>query len=677
MTESEVLELTKSLKIGKRLPSAVYLHRSLIAELPEELGALVSRIATALKLSDSEWNVVKIHQDWPRISYLSYPDFDDSPYPSLTASKIIDLARKKVRDMSFRDDPNPPILHRKELLVPSTYPGREEFELVTREGEEAGLYEDSRRIGFQKNWETLVQSKGYEIVDGRLFRASSVSVDAGVDIQRERTAISRTQLSAPLQLLSRLGYLDSRYSICDYGCGRGDDLEILESLAVDAVGWDPNHRPEGERLPSDIVNLGFVINVIDDREERDYALRAANQLASKVLIVSAMIASDSHIAKFKPFKDGVITSRKTFQKYYDQSELKEYIERTLGMPAIPAASGIFLVFKDEEFEAGYRFARYGRKKRERQRVHRKTKAERLRQLIDDNSELCEDYWNASLVRGRWLAVGEFDNSEKLKEVFGSIRKAQKALLEVFDESLLLASEARREDEIVFGQAMAYFQGRSPFSQLPKDLKTDIRYFYGTYRELQRKSQELLSSLTDTTCIEGACAQLAASIPHYLEKEKSLTVSAAKIGELPLVLRSYIGCAEQLIGAADQYDLVKIHIHTGKVSVMSYEGFADKPLPALVERIKVDLWNQRVSYYDYVDDFSPKPLFWKSKLMDPRGGEHKKQQSFDKKLDELGIAPDNPHLGFSFETIKEVLAAKRIEIRGHRFYRITASNEDAR
>lgn len=670
MIEEEVLQLVCGLQIGKRLPSAVYLHRSLLSEAPKPLSELIFRISNALKLSESDWNIVKVHQDWPRISYLNYPEFNSEPYPVLRSSKIIDLARKSVREMSFEDDPNPPILHRKELLVPADYPAREEFELITAEGEAAGLYEDARRIGFRKNWETLINSMGYEVVDGRLFRASAVSTNETDDIQRDRTAISRTQFSAPMQLLSRLGYLEGQYSVCDYGCGRGDDLEILDSLGVDAVGWDPNHRPEGERLPSDIVNLGFVINVIEDREERDYALRAAYNLANQALIVSAMIASDSHIAKFKPFKDGVITSRKTFQKYYDQSELKEYIEQTLGASALPAASGIFLVFKDEEFEAAYRFARYGRKKRERQRIHRQTKAEKLRQLIEENTEICDAYWAESIERGRWLATAEFSESEKLKELFGSMRKTQKALLEVFDEQELSEAEVRREEEIAFGQAMAYFQGRSPFSQLPLELKTDIRYFFGTYRDLQRKSQELLSSLTDTENIESACLQLSESIPHFIEEEKSLTLPANRIGDLPLTLRSYIGCAEQLIGNAEQYDLIKIHMHTGKVSVMSYDGFAEKPLPALIERIKVDLWNQRVHYYDYVDEFRPRPLYWRSKFMDTEEDGFKKQLSFDSKLDELGLAPDNPHFGFSFDQVQEILTAKGLEVRGHRFYKKT-------
>ncbi len=45
-------------------------------------------------------------------------------------------------------------------------------------------------------------------------------------------------------------------------------------------------------LESDIVNLGYVINVIESAEERQEALLKAWQLTRQVLIVSAQILID-------------------------------------------------------------------------------------------------------------------------------------------------------------------------------------------------------------------------------------------------------------------------------------------------------------------------------------------------------------------------------------------------
>ena len=57
----------------------------------------------------------------------------------------------------------------------------------------------------------------------------------------------------------------------------------------------------------------------------------------------------------------------------------------------------------------------------------------------------------------------------------------------------------------------------------------------------------------------------------------------------------------LYGELESIQLVKLHLASGKVSFLGYENFDAEPLPRLIERIKVDLWNQRVRFYDYVDD----------------------------------------------------------------------------
>ena len=51
-----------------------------------------------------------------------------------------------------------------------------------------------------------------------------------VSVARHKTAIGRSQLSAPMQMLARHGFLDGEHSIIDYGCGRGDDIAIFIEL---------------------------------------------------------------------------------------------------------------------------------------------------------------------------------------------------------------------------------------------------------------------------------------------------------------------------------------------------------------------------------------------------------------------------------------------------------------
>ena len=93
------------------------------------------------------------------------------------------------------------------------------------------------------------------------------------DVERHRTALRRSDLSKPVQCLLRDGILAGGYSFLDYGCGRGDDFRRLSDLGYDCAAWDPKHRPDGDRRESDVVNLGYVVNVIEDAIERAETLR--------------------------------------------------------------------------------------------------------------------------------------------------------------------------------------------------------------------------------------------------------------------------------------------------------------------------------------------------------------------------------------------------------------------
>src|SRR5690606_31980514 len=130
-------------------------------------------------------------------------------------------------------------------------------------------------------------------------------------VERHLTAINRGKLSTPMQLLAQHGFLDGRFSVLDYGCGKGDDVRELEAHGLDVVGWDPVYANEPNLRRCDLVNLGFVRNVIEDPKERAEALRRAYAYAAKLLIVSVMIGGESVNGQFALFSDGVLTSRKT------------------------------------------------------------------------------------------------------------------------------------------------------------------------------------------------------------------------------------------------------------------------------------------------------------------------------------------------------------------------------
>ena len=151
MDYKEYKALVDQIKIGKQLPDSIYVHNSSLSGIPEKLTTITIKIADLLKISDDAWNIVKFNKRDFKLSLLSYPTFESYAYPALDHSFTINLAKLSVREASYKESINPPILHRKETFVSDDYPLREEFCGITKEGESIGLYENTRTIGFKQS----------------------------------------------------------------------------------------------------------------------------------------------------------------------------------------------------------------------------------------------------------------------------------------------------------------------------------------------------------------------------------------------------------------------------------------------------------------------------------------------------------------------------------------------
>ena len=203
-------EIVSSVSLGKQLPDSTYIHNSALSELPSELSSVLEKIAAALKIPVTDWNILKLYKRDFKIAFLSYPDFETYSYPALKHSFTVDLSNLTVRKSSYEKSDNPPILHRKETFVKSDFELQPLFKEITAEGEGIGLYKNPRSIGFKKNWERLISNKGYFLDKaGRLHpkanpevNGSVVSLTKEVEIERHKTAIDRNQLSQPMQILA-------------------------------------------------------------------------------------------------------------------------------------------------------------------------------------------------------------------------------------------------------------------------------------------------------------------------------------------------------------------------------------------------------------------------------------------------------------------------------------------
>ncbi|USD59501.1 DNA phosphorothioation-associated putative methyltransferase [Vibrio sp. SCSIO 43140] len=659
----------KKVSVGKQLPDAVYFHRDAIASIPLVLQKFIPAVAKAVNLPDEQWNLVKLFKNEFRLSLLYYPDFYSDSYPALEQSLNVDLAKLSHKVTCYRTSDNPPILHRKETMLPedNEYVGL--FRNITEEGERAGLYENTRTIGFKRSWLNLIAKKGYELIDGRLHPATTTddSLDE-IGIDRHRTAIVRHELSAPMKLLAKSGFLDGRYSIFDYGCGRGDDLRELEAHGLDALGWDPNFQPDNEKVRSDVVNLGFVLNVIEDRDERLEALLRAWDLADKVLVVSVMLANESYISQFKPYKDGVITSRNTFQKYYAQSEIKAYVEHSLQEDAIAAGPGIFYVFKDKLEEQSYLQNKYKRSHAWQQLtspapIEAKDKA---KLVISQNSELFEGFWNRCLDLGRLPANDEFSRSEEVRSLVGSHKKTFSLLSEMYDTKMFEAAEKERKEDLLLFFSMGLFEKRKPYTQQPETLKRDIKALFSDYNAALSLATELLFTIADTELIEQQSAKAGKQLPASIFNEgHSLIFHKSYINELPLLLRVYVGSALQMYGEIDDnVDLIKVHTTSGKLSLMCYDDFSSS-VPKLVERIKIKMADQDIDFFDYIDEGRQPPLLNKHLLMSESEESYSKQLSFDKRLAKLcGIVFDREVI-IHRATFDQILKDNNKKLSGYR------------
>ena len=236
-----------------------------------------------------------------------------------------------------------------------------------------------------------------------------------MEIARHRTAITRSKLSRPLRLAAEAGLLGEATTVTDYGCGRGGDLRRLKDRGVDAVGWDPVHRPGGERRRSSLVNLGYVLNVIEKPAERAETLKLAWDLAEDVLVVSALVTVDTRTMAV-PFGDGVVTSRGTFQKYFDQKELENYVRSTLQTDPVALGMGVFAVAREASTRANLLASRF----RHRSRLPDTLTAEAI---FQQNREWLEPLVAFVKERGRLPRKGERSRFDDVTERFGTLSRA--------------------------------------------------------------------------------------------------------------------------------------------------------------------------------------------------------------------------------------------------------------
>lgn len=652
----------EAISFGKRVGTHLYLHRCAQNDLPQILRSIASLGESVAKAHQFTFDILKFGLRRPSLSLLSYPGFFEDPFPILEASARLDLATHAFEITDYSARASKPVLHRKELMLPQGHAAISDAQELTRQAEELGLFEHPTSIGTQRGWERVLSENGVELQRGRLVRTglcpSSPSIETK-SVQRHRTALSRDRLSVPFQLLQKYGYLEPGNEILDYGCGRGDDVRLLNEMGIPTQGWDPHYFPATPQDHSKVVNLGYVLNVIEDLGERAQVLRRAFELAGRVLCVSVLTGRPEYAGPAEAFKDGVRTVAGTFQKYFLPDEIQNYVRSILGAPCVPIAQGTVLAFKSMEELERFRAKRAGlRGDGPRGSCRRASEL----YVFDENArEVLNSFWEKATTFGREPLASELDEYSDVGSLGLSPSAAFRFLLEKIGADDLRPAIVHRISELLVEFALAHFDGRVFFKYLDESVQKDIESFFDNYSDLRTQARDLLFSIANTEGILRACQDAAADGLGYLLNDHSLQLHVSLVKRLPPLLQVFEGSAERLLGGRGQADLVKLHVTSGKVSYLGYDDFAGLAIPSLVERIKVDLPRRKVDYFDYIGPFAPKPLLMKSLFMDESVPRYSEQAAFDRELLRNKIFdPALPHP--SWDEVNQILAVRSLKIK---------------
>ena len=150
---------------GKHVGASSYFHIDLVRTHPcivDMLDATWDRFTGA----PPDYNVVKLRTP-SHVSFLTYDDFA-SPFPILKRSLTVDVNVRTARYTDYRNRANPPVLHRKELLLPAGHPLSAGSAELTARLEALGAFANPRRIGTVDGWSRALADMGLALDQGEV-----------------------------------------------------------------------------------------------------------------------------------------------------------------------------------------------------------------------------------------------------------------------------------------------------------------------------------------------------------------------------------------------------------------------------------------------------------------------------------------------------------------------------
>ena len=479
---------------------------------------------------------------------------------------------------------------------------------------------------------------------------------------RHRTAIIRGTLSRPVRLAADLGLITSDRTFFDYGCGRGEDVAGLQAAGVHAAGWDPHFDPDAPKASADVVNLGYVINVIPDPGERHQAVRDAWTLAEAALVVSARLDIERRsLACGRACGDGYLTGHGTFQRFYTQAELRAWLDEVLGTETIAIAPGVFVAFKSEH-DANEFVLRTRRRRRVAVTVSRSDR------IYDEHREAIDALITFFADHGRLPAKTEgLDLQQTLNDTVGSVRRAWRVAVAVTPGTDWDAVTAERRCDLLADLALLKLNRRPTFTGLPETTRYDVRGLIGSYKQATAEADRMLFSAGDPKVIAAAADESAVG----KRLPSALYVHRSALHEIPHVLRIYEGCARWLVGEVDGVNLIKLATDQAKVSYLEYPDFDRNPHPVLRRTTYVHIGALDVDERDYSDSENPPILHRKECFVSSDYPLRDKFARLTAQEERFGLLDGDTREIGNLRGWQERLQACAVRLRGHRVVRVHA------
>ncbi|GAB2646752.1 DNA phosphorothioation-associated putative methyltransferase [Kribbella swartbergensis] len=469
--------------------------------------------------------------------------------------------------------------------------------------------------------------------------------------------MSRTAMSRPMVTVLSDRLLDQSMTVFDYGCGRGGDVRSLRDLGYDATGWDPAHYPDAARRSADVVNLGYVINVIENPLERATTLRSAWALARRLLVVSARLVWESRDLVGYPLSDGVVTRTGTFQRFYQQSELADWIRETVNAEPVAAAPGIYYVFRNPSDEQQFLAQRVY--------TYRPRMTVDPHEIFEKHTEELAPLTAFLSAHGRPPKPGELllDQESRIAEALGSLTRATQLIRQVTDAEYWEQVRRQRRGELLIYVALSRFGRRPRFSQLGTTLAQDIRTHFTSYREACLQADRLLHAAGDQTTIYLS----ARSSSVGKQTPTSLYVHRSALAQLPPLLQVYEGCARVLCGTIDEANVIKLSVTDPQVSYLVYPRFDRDAHPTLATAITVNLRKLSVDWRDYSKSDNPPLLHRKEEFIGPENPRRQLYERLTRSEVRAGLYETPSSIG-TLQGWHKTLTAARVRIKGHRLFR---------